>query len=105
MSRSGLVILVILSLVVVGFVIGKNGKGANNYIVRNTAAVYSLILSLLAIVKSNQGMIQGFYMGVLAFILGFLVLTVYKKRYDICRILLIVSIVLATVATYFSYIK
>lgn len=105
MSRSGLVILVILSLVVVGFVIGKNGKGANNYIVRNTAAVYSLILSLLAIVKSNQGMIQGFYMGVLAFILGFLVLTVYKKRYDFCRILLIVGIVLATVATYFSYIK
>ena len=59
MSRSGLVILVILSLVVVGFVIGKNGKGANNYIVRNTAAVYSLILSLLAIVKSNQGMLYG----------------------------------------------
>lgn len=105
MSRSGMVILVILSLVVISFIIGKNGRGANNYIIRNTAAVYSLILSLLAIVKSNQGMVQGFYMGVLAFILSILVLTVYKKKYDICRIFLVVSVVLATFATYFSYIN
>ncbi|KGF12241.1 hypothetical protein HMPREF1639_06355 [Peptostreptococcus sp. MV1] len=105
MSISGLVILIILSLLVVLFVIGKDGRGVNNYIVRNTAAVYSLILSLLAIIKSNQGMVQGFYMGLLSFILSLLVLTVYKKKYDICRILLVISIVLATIATYFSYIN
>lgn len=105
MSISGLVILIILSLLVVLFVIGKDGRGVNNYIVRNKAAVYSLILSLLAIIKSNQGMVQGFYMGLLSFILSLLVLTVYKKKYDICRILLVISIVLATIATYFSYIN
>ena len=45
MSRSGLVILVILSLVVVGFVIGKNGKGANNYIVRNILQIKIIVIS------------------------------------------------------------
>nr|WP_314277258.1 hypothetical protein [uncultured Peptostreptococcus sp.] len=104
MSQSGMLIMVILSLIVVSFSIGKNGRGVNNYIVRNTAVVYSMILSLLSIVKSEHGMVEAFYMGCISFIFGILVLTVYKKRYDICRILLIVSVVLATVATYLSYI-
>lgn len=105
MSLSGLIVLILFSLFAIYCMIGKNGRGVKNYIIRNTVSVYVMILGLLSIIKSNLGLIQGFYLGLVTFFISILTLFVFKKDYKKCQILNIIAIVIGTVATYFAYIR
>ncbi|MEG0250326.1 MAG: hypothetical protein RR561_05640 [Peptostreptococcus sp.] len=105
MSSAGLIILILLSLFAIYCMVGKNGRGVKNYIIRNTVGVYVMILGLLSILKSNLGLIQGFYFGLVTFVISILTLFVFKKDYKKCQILNIIGIVIGTIATHFAYIR
>ena len=105
MSFTGLIILILLSIFAVYCMVGRGGKGAQNYIIRNTIGVYVMVLGLLAILKSNLGLIQGFYLGIATFAISILSLFVFKKDYKKAQILNIVGIVIGVIGTYLAYIR
>ena len=105
MSLTGMIVLILLSAFAAYCMLGKNGKGAENYIIRNTIGVYVMILGLLSIIKSNLGLIQGFYLGIVTLIISVLSLFVFKRDYKKCQILNVIGIIVGVIATYFAYIR
>ncbi len=105
MSLAGRIILILLSLFAIYCMVGKNGRGVRNYIIRHTVAIYVMILGLLSILKSSLGLIQGFYFGIAALAISILTLFVFKKDYKKCQILNILGIIIGTIATHFAYIR
>lgn len=105
MSLTGLIVLIFLSIFAIYCMLGRSEKGAQNYIIRNTVGVYVMVLGLLAIFKSNLGLIQGFYLGMVAFVLSILSLFVFKRDWKKSQIMNIAGVVLGVIATYFAYIR
>lgn len=105
MSKSGLIILLIVSLFAIYCMVGEKGRGVNNYVIRIYVSIYVLILGMLAILRSSSGLIQGFYAGILALVIAILSLFVFKRDYKKCQILNILGIIVGTIATYYSYLN
>ncbi len=105
MSLVGLIFLLLLSAFAIYCMIGQQGRGAKNYIIRNTVGVYVMILGILAILKSNSGLVQAFYLGLITFIISIMSLFVFKRNYKRCQILNIVGILIGIIASYISYIR
>ncbi|WP_101772968.1 hypothetical protein [Peptostreptococcus faecalis] len=105
MSISGTIILIAMSLFAIYCMVGKNGRGYKNYVIRNSVGVYILILGLLSILRSGNGLIQSLYLGLFSVLLAFLSLIIFKKEPKRCQILNIIGIVVSTYATYLSYIN
>lgn len=105
MSTLSLIILILLSLVALYCMNGQGGSGVKNNIVRNSIGIYILILGLISLTKVSSGLIQGFYLGILSVVLSIFTLFIFKKNYKQCRVLNSIGIIIATFATYFSYLN
>lgn len=105
MSLTGLIIMVLISLFAIYCMIGRGGRGVRNYIIRNAVGVYMMILSILSIIKSSLGMIQGLYLGGITLVISILTLFIFKTDYKKCQLLNILGIILGTIGTYFAYIR
>lgn len=104
MAISSMVILIPLSLFAIYCMLGKNGRGARNYIIRTTIGIYVLVLGTLSILKSNTGLQEAIYFGVAAVVLSILSLFVFKNDYEKCKIINVIGVILGTIATFLSYI-
>lgn len=105
MSVLSLTILTLLSLIALYCMNGQGGRGVNNNIIRNAIGIYILILGLISLTKIGSGLIQGFYLGVSSVVISVLSLFILKNNYKQCRILNSLGIIIATLATYFSYMN
>ena len=103
MSKIGLIILIIISLIAAYSMIAGKGRGVNNYIVRNIVGVYILILGLLSILRSNLGLIQGFYLGIAAVVISIITLFIIKRDFSKTKYLNLLGIAIGVLAMYFSY--
>ncbi|MDD7182801.1 MAG: hypothetical protein SPG13_03775 [Peptostreptococcus porci] len=103
MTKTGLIILGILLVFFLYCCISNTL--AKNYVVRNVVGIYVLILGILSVIRSASGVIHGFYLGIVAIILSFLSLIVFKKDYNKCRIINIIALIISSIGTYFAYIR
>lgn len=103
MTKTGLIILGILLVFFLYCIISKTL--AKNYVVRNVVGIYILILGLLSIIRSSEGVIHGFYLGIISVIISGLSLIIFKKDYKKCQILNAIGILVASIGTYFAYIR
>ena len=102
MSISGLIILcVLLALALYGILAHD---GIKSYTIRNTVGIYSLVLGLLAMSRINRCGMIAVYMGIISLILSLLSLFIFKKDFNRCRLLLVLSLIMGTIGVYLSYI-
>lgn len=106
MSILGLIILLFLSSAAIFAIV--LGNGIKNYAIRNTVGIYTVIIALLAIIKSSIGIFESLYLGIASLITIICAFVFFnrdeKNNYSKVRILYIVAVLLSTLGAYMSYI-